>query len=504
MQGRAAAMDSTGNIYAIGSIGTNIKILKYNSTGNIIWQRMDSLNADGMGICAAADKNGNIYFTAEDLSLRIATLKYDSSGNRKWLKYYSAGSESRTNAMAIDYAGNIFITGYGFLTYRYNYLTIKYNPQGDTLWTAIYNSPSTNGGSSANAICIDLQNNVYVTGNSIISTRPEGDYLSIKYNSNGIQQWVARYEGATHLGGTGESIIVDKFGYCYVSGITEYDFNKLIIGTIKYASNGDSVWVRLYFPPIYHIYESGLNLLLDSSLNVYVSGRGSDTNHVGGCLRMIKYDKFGNLLWTTFDTCASILYSSVLDKYLNIYSTGATGYRFYNCEYNSSGNKIWSSYYPQNNPPFGSWTGFKLFLDNYNNLYIFGSSLDSSLLIKYAVLTNINQTSENIVESFKLYQNFPNPFNPTTKIKFDIPALGSPLGSRSSFLNPINRVGAGGMCVLKVYDILGKEIETLVNEKLNPGTYEVTFNASQYPSGVYFYTLISGEYRETKKMLMIK
>ena len=55
MQGRAAAMDSTGNIYAIGSIGTNIKILKYNSTGNIIWQRMDSLNADGMGICAEAD-----------------------------------------------------------------------------------------------------------------------------------------------------------------------------------------------------------------------------------------------------------------------------------------------------------------------------------------------------------------------------------------------------------------------------------------------------------------
>jgi hypothetical protein len=58
--------------------------------------------------------------------------------------------------------------------------------------------------------------------------------------------------------------------------------------------------------------------------------------------------------------------------------------------------------------------------------------------------------------------------------------------------------------VLKVYDILGKEIETLVNEKLNPGTYEVTFNASQYPSGVYFYTLISGEYKETKKMILIK
>ena len=58
--------------------------------------------------------------------------------------------------------------------------------------------------------------------------------------------------------------------------------------------------------------------------------------------------------------------------------------------------------------------------------------------------------------------------------------------------------------VLKVYDILGKEIETLVNEKLNPGTYEVTLNGTQYPSGVYFYRLQAGDYNETKKMLLIK
>jgi hypothetical protein len=61
-----------------------------------------------------------------------------------------------------------------------------------------------------------------------------------------------------------------------------------------------------------------------------------------------------------------------------------------------------------------------------------------------------------------------------------------------------------GMVILKVYDILGKEISTLVNEKQTPGTYEVTFDASQFPSGVYFYTLSSGNFSQTKKMLMIK
>ena len=486
MHGRVAVMDSTGNIYVIGTIGNATKLLKYNSSGNLIWQRIDTLNTDGMGIHAAADKNGNVYFTAEDFSYRIATVKYDSSGNRNWLSYYSnAESIARANAMAIDYEGNIYITGYGRLTYRYNYVTIKYNPQGDSLWTAIYNSPPTNGGSSANAICVDLQNNVYVTGNSIISTRPAGDYLTIKYSSNGIQQWVARYEGATHLGGTGESITVDKFGYSYITGGVYYDFNRFIIGTVKYTPNGDSVWTRLFFPQLFHSFETGGDVLLDSSLDVYISGRGSDTNYVAGTLRTIKYDKYGNLLWTISDTNASIFYSSILDKNSNIYFTGATGYRFYNSEYNSSGGKIWSAFYPQNNPPYGSWTGFRFFLDNFNNLFIFGGSLDSSILIKFGLPTNINTNTGNIINSFKLQQNYPNPFNPITKISFDLPKSGN--------------------VKLIVYDILGREVAALVNNEFKKaGSYTVEFNSENSASGVYFYKLITDDYIQVKKMVILK
>jgi hypothetical protein len=98
--------------------------------------------------------------------------------------------------------------------------------------------------------------------------------------------------------------------------------------------------------------------------------------------------------------------------------------------------------------------------------------------------TGIHNISSNIPEEFLLFQNYPNPFNPSTIIRFQI--------KDSRLVN------------LKVYDILGKEIETLVNEKLQPGTYEVTFNASHYPSGVYFYRLQVGDYNESKKMLLIK
>jgi len=106
----------------------------------------------------------------------------------------------------------------------------------------------------------------------------------------------------------------------------------------------------------------------------------------------------------------------------------------------------------------------------------------------------INNESE-IIKDFALEQNYPNPFNPVTTIKFNLP--------RS--LSRFNRErGVGGMTTLKVFDITGKEIATLVNKTLQPGTYEVTFDGSNLPSGIYFYQLRSGEYIETRKMLLIK
>jgi photosystem II stability/assembly factor-like uncharacterized protein len=105
-----------------------------------------------------------------------------------------------------------------------------------------------------------------------------------------------------------------------------------------------------------------------------------------------------------------------------------------------------------------------------------------------------------IPKSFTLSQNYPNPFNPVTKIKFAVPLLRGV------------SEGRGVLARLVIYDILGREIATLVNEQLNPGTYEVEWDGSNYPSGVYFYKLSisdpsasSGQgYFETKKMVLLK
>ncbi|MBI5661276.1 MAG: T9SS type A sorting domain-containing protein [Ignavibacterium album] len=110
-------------------------------------------------------------------------------------------------------------------------------------------------------------------------------------------------------------------------------------------------------------------------------------------------------------------------------------------------------------------------------------------LYNWGTTTEIeSEKYSSLPESFILEQNYPNPFNPSTKIKFSIPNVGSELAQT----------------VLMVYDILGNEVATLVNEEKPAGVYEVEFNASQLSSGIYFYKLTAGSFTEIKKMLLIK
>jgi hypothetical protein len=136
-------------------------------------------------------------------------------------------------------------------------------------------------------------------------------------------------------------------------------------------------------------------------------------------------------------------------------------------------------------------------VDKLANVYVTGSSLgigtgSDYATIKYSQLVGINPITNEIPREHKLYQNYPNPFNPVTKIKYDIPLLRGV------------SEGRGVSVTLKVYDIVGREIATLINEHLKPGTYEVEWDASNYPSGVYFYKLSTVSFVDTKKMVLIK
>jgi hypothetical protein len=132
----------------------------------------------------------------------------------------------------------------------------------------------------------------------------------------------------------------------------------------------------------------------------------------------------------------------------------------------------------------------------YDTLFVCGYNRAVLKSITGGNVISVRNLSLVVPDKFSLSQNYPNPFNPTTKIKFDIPQK-----------TVIARSGATWqslMVTLKVYNILGKEIATLANETLQPGTYEVTFDGTNLPSGIYFYRLTTDEHIVTKKLVLLK
>ncbi|MGD8307177.1 MAG: T9SS type A sorting domain-containing protein [Ignavibacteria bacterium] len=157
--------------------------------------------------------------------------------------------------------------------------------------------------------------------------------------------------------------------------------------------------------------------------------------------------------------------------------------------------ELW--YQPKSFPPFEA---IQMFFDS--TFYIYQNEFDIQLLVKKDTLLIdfISQSfkvewgldvedDEKTPDEFSLYQNYPNPFNPKTKIRFFIPS---------------NVKGEMSNVILKVYDVLGGEITTLVNEEKSVGEYEVEFDGTELPSGIYFYQLSAGSFVQTKKMVFIK
>ena len=138
--------------------------------------------------------------------------------------------------------------------------------------------------------------------------------------------------------------------------------------------------------------------------------------------------------------------------------------------------------------------GLGVYMDGYC-LFTTGavSTLNGCIIngIQYGnIISAVDPTVNEIPMKYSLSQNYPNPFNPSTKFKFDIP-LDS-------------RLRGNDNVTLKIFDLLGREVATLVNEQLKPGSYEVEWDGSNYPSGVYFYKLITDSFSETRKMVLVK
>ncbi len=152
----------------------------------------------------------------------------------------------------------------------------------------------------------------------------------------------------------------------------------------------------------------------------------------------------------------------------------------------------------------GSITGDGFYIADGNETSVTITVSDSNQTVSAAavisienIVTNVEENKNNLPDSFQLSQNYPNPFNPVTIISYSLPLIVPSPARRDKLVE-------GRHVKLIIYDILGNEVATLVDRQQVPGNYEVTFNASNYSSGIYIYKLSSGSFSESKKMLLLK
>jgi len=506
-QANLIAYDNSGNVYVTGfsqfSPGTNdydYITIKYNSSGIQQWTARYSGpgNHEDRAVSIAIDGSGNVYVTGFSRGTGIAddyaTIKYDSSGVQQWVQRYSGPVDSadQANSLAVDNSGNVYVTGYsrGSLT-GFDIATIKYNTNGDSMWVQRFNA-SGNNYDAGKSVVVDDSGNVYVTGFSKGFTT-YNDFVTIKYNSSGIVKWVRSYNG-TSANDVAISIAVDGSGNVYVTGNSDGNGTDADYATLKYNPEGVQQWVKRY-DGLEHGNDLPTSLVVDISGNVYVTGM-SIAFGTGYDYATIKYSSSGIQKWLArYDgpgNSGDIAYSIAVDDSYNVYVSGKSGAsNYYNdcttIKYDSAGTEKWIQRYVKT---FSNNVGKSIKVDDLGNVFVTGytdgnGTRTDYLTLKYSqLIVGINQISNNIPKGFMLEQNYPNPFNPNTVISYQLAV--------SSFAK------------LKVYDILGNEITTLVNEKQNAGSYSVEFDASIYPSGIYYYKLEAGDFSEVRKMIMVK
>jgi uncharacterized delta-60 repeat protein len=301
-------LDNAGNIYVAGySLGAgsdkDMTTIKYYPNGDTAWVRRYNAPANGTdGVdVITLDNAGNVYVAGWVLGpgtgTDFATIKYYPNGDTAWVRTYN-GTNNWSDYiydLAVDNAGNVYVTGWSDGVGSYSdYVTIKYYPNGDTAWVRRYNGPG-NSNDSPNAIAVDNAGNVYVSGGCWGGTGTSYDITTIKYYPNGTTAWLKRYNGPGSNADWVWDMTFDNAGYLYIAGGsmgsgTYYDYI-----TIKYDSNGDTIWLRNYNGPGNN--NDVINrITVEDDNDVFVTGYSLNT---GGNFDFatIKYNSAGVQMW---------------------------------------------------------------------------------------------------------------------------------------------------------------------------------------------------------------
>lgn len=335
----AIAVDASGNVFVTGrstGLGTNLDYatIKYSAAGVQLWERRHNSPSNRIDIAkdVKVDALGNVYVTgfsdgaSQFNGNRITTIKYNVAGDSVWQRNYDVAANVYDNSfhgreegqsLAVDPAGNCYVTGVSITTsQQMKAITLKYDPSGTLVWNTVglgdqgrkiiigndghiltanwggvtskYNAETGEviwdviapGVPGYYDMACDLSGNVYVTGPGRINSSSD-DYLTVKYNNDGVQQWLKTYNGSNNGIDIPRSIAVDNNGHVYVTGRTEIKSGRTVsvnIATLKYDGQGNQIGSTLLYDGPEKKGSEAFGVCVDVSGNAWISGTVTGKN----------------------------------------------------------------------------------------------------------------------------------------------------------------------------------------------------------------------------------
>jgi len=457
-----------------------------------------------------------------------------------WTKTYGGTDYDIGNSVQQTSDGGYIITGAAksFSAGDYDVGLLKTDPNGNLVWLKMFGGPNLDVGYSVQQT---------TDGGYIIAGKTEsyslglGDVWLFKTDSTGNLVWSKTFGGTLDEYGSSVKQIAGG-GYIIAGSTTSFGYGSADVWLLKTDPIGNLVWSKTLGGINLDI---GLSVAVASDGGYVVTGRQSSISAGGEDVGLLKTDTDGNLLWfrnfggTENDGGEDVKETAdggfIITGYTASFTLGqkdvwliktdSEGIQQWSKSFGGTLNDVGYSVVQSQDGGYivagvtnsfgaGSADMGLLKTDSLGNLiwitsiggpnadvatdimrtsdggYIitgvtdsFGAGLDDVWLVKLE--PDITSVEKNLItKNYNLSQNYPNPFNPNTIIRWQQPETG--------------------LATLKIYDVLGREVTTLVNEELSAGEYKVEFNGNGLTSGIYFYKLKSGSFVETKKMILLK